>query len=109
MRRLDYLRPRKQLAARSTAARPPASMPCLERVRIRPGSRLVKKVGSEVAGTRKYIAATINRTTPRMVTMAFMLEPPLSANHSKTTALLSSPVWLLEFERLRGNALRFFA
>jgi hypothetical protein len=28
------------------------------------------------------------------VTMAFMLEPPLFADHSKTTAPLSSPVWL---------------
>jgi hypothetical protein len=41
--------------------------------------------------------------------MAFMLEPPLSAEHSKAAALLSSLVWLFEFERLRRDAMRFFA
>src|SRR5262249_467813 len=97
MRRLDYLRPRNQLAASSTTPRPPASMPCLARIRIRPVSCPGKNVGSESAGTRKYIAATINRTTPRMVTMAFMLEPPLPADHSKAAPSLSSPVWLFEF------------
>src|SRR5215831_10933291 len=72
-------------------------MPCLARIRIRPVSCPGKNVGSESAGTRKYIAATINRTTPRMVTMAFMLEPPLPADHSKAAPSLSSPVWLFEF------------
>ena len=74
-----------------------------------PGLMSRKKCRQRIRGTRKYIAATINRTTPRMVTMAFMLVPPLSTEHSKAAARLSSSVWLFEFERLRRDAMCFFA
>src|SRR5215813_8281336 len=71
-----HLRPRNQLATSSTTPIAPDSMPCLARMRIRPVSCPGKNVGSESAGTRKYIAATIRKITPRMVTIAFMLTPP---------------------------------
>jgi hypothetical protein len=40
-------------------------MPCFARIRIRPVSCPGKKVGSESAGTRKYIAAAMRKITPR--------------------------------------------
>ena len=43
----------------------PDNMPCLARMRIRPVSCPGKKVGSESAGTRKYIAAAMRKMTPR--------------------------------------------
>src|SRR5262249_58332317 len=79
------------------ATRPVRSRPWLAGMPSRPVPGREKSVGSDPAGTRKYMAVTINRTAPRMVTMPFMLEPPLPADHSKAAPSLSSPVWLFEF------------